>query len=138
MNESPFDTTIDSVSLRVGRVRERRRVRRNPAEPDEGGSNPSDWIATPSPRSRDGLAMTKRGVESICMFVALLLATAITATAQERPEEASPDRARANFARTIAPADDDVRAFPATGEATSTTSRSGSSAEQHPGHAFNR
>jgi hypothetical protein len=57
--------------------------------------------------------MTKRGVESICMFVALLLATAITATAQERPEEASPDRARANFARTIAPADDDVRAFPA-------------------------
>jgi len=41
-----------------------------------------------------------------------LLATAIVATAQEKPAEASPERARANFARPIVLAEDDVRAFP--------------------------
>jgi enterochelin esterase-like enzyme len=40
----------------------------------------------------------------------LLLAAA--ATAQEKPEETSPERARANFARPIVLADDDVRLFP--------------------------
>ena len=37
---------------------------------------------------------------------------AVTAAAQEKPEEASPERARANFARPIELAPDDVRAFP--------------------------
>ncbi len=42
----------------------------------------------------------------------LLLAAAVVATAQEKPAEASPERARANFARPIVLAPDDVRAFP--------------------------
>jgi enterochelin esterase-like enzyme len=42
----------------------------------------------------------------------LLIAAAITAPAQEKPGEASPDRARANFARPVVLADDDVRVFP--------------------------
>lgn len=42
----------------------------------------------------------------------LLCATAVVALAQEKPEEASPERARANFARPIVLGPDDVRAFP--------------------------
>jgi enterochelin esterase-like enzyme len=42
----------------------------------------------------------------------LLLAAATVAPAQERPEETSPERARANFARPIVLAEDDVRLFP--------------------------
>jgi len=42
----------------------------------------------------------------------IALAFAITAIAQEKPEETSPERARANFARAIVLADDDVRLFP--------------------------
>ena len=42
----------------------------------------------------------------------LLLATIGVAPAQEGPAEASPERARANFARPIVLAEDDVRAFP--------------------------
>lgn len=42
----------------------------------------------------------------------LLLAAAVNVPAQEKPEEVSPDRARANFARPIVLADDDVRLFP--------------------------
>jgi enterochelin esterase-like enzyme len=41
-----------------------------------------------------------------------LVAGVIAAPAQEKPEEASPERARANFARTIELAADDVRLFP--------------------------
>lgn len=41
-----------------------------------------------------------------------LLATALVAPAQEKPEEVSPERARANFARPIVLAEDDVRLFP--------------------------
>ena len=40
------------------------------------------------------------------------LALAATSFAQEKPAEASPERARANFARPIVLAPDDVRAFP--------------------------
>jgi enterochelin esterase-like enzyme len=40
------------------------------------------------------------------------LAVALVARAQEKPAEASPERARANFARAIVLAADDVRAFP--------------------------
>jgi enterochelin esterase-like enzyme len=43
-------------------------------------------------------------------FILGLLATAVVA--QEKPAEASPGRARANFARPIILADDDVRQFP--------------------------
>ncbi|HET7534994.1 MAG TPA: alpha/beta hydrolase-fold protein [Candidatus Didemnitutus sp.] len=43
-------------------------------------------------------------------IVLVLLATAVVA--QEKPADASPDRARANFARTIVLAADDVRQFP--------------------------
>jgi len=39
-------------------------------------------------------------------------AAALAASAQEKPADASPDRARANFARAIVLAPDDVRAFP--------------------------
>jgi enterochelin esterase-like enzyme len=42
----------------------------------------------------------------------LLLAASGAAFAQEKPAEASPERARANFARPIELAPDDVRAFP--------------------------
>ncbi len=46
-------------------------------------------------------------------FAALVLAlSAMAASAQEKAEEASPERARANFARPIELATDDVRAFP--------------------------
>ena len=45
-------------------------------------------------------------------FSLLLLATALVAPAQEKPEEVSPERARANFARPIVLAEDDVRLFP--------------------------
>ena len=45
------------------------------------------------------------------LTVAALVAT-LAASAQEKPEEASPERARANFARPIVLAPDDVRAFP--------------------------
>jgi enterochelin esterase-like enzyme len=44
------------------------------------------------------------------IFTLLLAAT--PALAQEKPEETSPERARANFARPIVLAEDDVRAFP--------------------------
>jgi enterochelin esterase-like enzyme len=40
------------------------------------------------------------------------LAMPITATAQEKPEQVSPERARANFGRPVVLAPDDVRAFP--------------------------
>lgn len=42
----------------------------------------------------------------------LVLALAVTALAQEKPADASQERARANFARPIVLAPDDVRAFP--------------------------
>ncbi len=42
----------------------------------------------------------------------LLLVTATVAPAQEKPAEASPERARANFARPVVLAPDDVRLFP--------------------------
>ena len=45
-------------------------------------------------------------------FVSGLLLTAAVAFAQEKPAEASPERARANFARPIVLAPDDVRLFP--------------------------
>jgi enterochelin esterase-like enzyme len=45
-------------------------------------------------------------------FAALALFAALAASAQEKPAEASPERARANFARPIVLAPDDVRAFP--------------------------
>jgi enterochelin esterase-like enzyme len=45
-------------------------------------------------------------------LASLLLATALIAPAQEKPAEVSPERARANFARPIVLAPDDVRAFP--------------------------
>jgi enterochelin esterase-like enzyme len=45
-------------------------------------------------------------------FLLCSLALAATAFAQEKPAEASPERARANFARPIVLAPDDVRAFP--------------------------
>lgn len=41
-----------------------------------------------------------------------LLAAAVPSPAQEKPEEASPERARANFSRKIELAGDDVRQFP--------------------------
>lgn len=44
--------------------------------------------------------------------IVLMIATAAAASAQERPDETSPDRARANFARSIVLAEDDVRVFP--------------------------
>ena len=46
---------------------------------------------------------------SAFVFLALALAAA---SAQEKPEEASPERARANFGRPVVLAADDVRAFP--------------------------
>ncbi len=45
-------------------------------------------------------------------FLACTVTLAATALAQEKPAEASPERARANFARPIVLAPDDVRAFP--------------------------
>ena len=45
-------------------------------------------------------------------FPLLLLVSALTAGAQEKPEQASPERARANFARPIVLGSDDVRVFP--------------------------
>lgn len=48
-----------------------------------------------------------------CYYLSASLAfAAVAAPAQEKPEEASPERARANFARPIELAPDDVRAFP--------------------------
>ena len=41
-----------------------------------------------------------------------MLATAVLVPAQEKPQDASPERARANFARPIVLGPDDVRAFP--------------------------
>jgi enterochelin esterase-like enzyme len=49
---------------------------------------------------------------SIRRATVLLLAGATATLAEEKPADASPDRARANFARTITLAVDDVRAFP--------------------------
>lgn len=49
---------------------------------------------------------------AIQILSVLLLAAATAAHAQEKSEQASPDRARANFARTIVLAADDVRLFP--------------------------
>lgn len=49
---------------------------------------------------------------SLRLAAVALLAGAITATAQEKPEDTSPERARANFARPIVLAADDVRLFP--------------------------
>jgi len=46
------------------------------------------------------------------LSLTLLLAAATAATAQEKPEEVSPERARANFARPVVLAEDDVRLFP--------------------------
>jgi len=46
------------------------------------------------------------------LTLTLSLAAALAAIAQEKPADASPDRARANFARAIVLAPDDVRAFP--------------------------
>src|ERR1035437_1223768 len=43
---------------------------------------------------------------------ALLPATALTACAQAQPEEVSLERAKANFARPVVLAEDDVRLFP--------------------------
>lgn len=54
--------------------------------------------------------MTLRPVSTLAL--AFTLATGLTAPAQERPEETSPERARANFAHPIVLADDDVRLFP--------------------------
>ena len=45
-------------------------------------------------------------------FAFLLLLTAVVAPAQEKPEQTSPERARANFARPIVLGPDDVRVFP--------------------------
>ena len=42
----------------------------------------------------------------------LFAVTTVSVPAQEKPEEASPERARANFARPIVLGPDDVRAFP--------------------------
>lgn len=49
---------------------------------------------------------------SLALTSVVLTLSTLTVTAQERPEEASPERARANFARPIELAADDVRAFP--------------------------
>jgi enterochelin esterase-like enzyme len=46
------------------------------------------------------------------MFPVLLFILAATALAQEKPEQVSPERARANFGRPVVLAADDVRAFP--------------------------
>jgi len=53
-------------------------------------------------------------MRTLCLFFSytLSLALAIAARAQEKPAEASPERARANFARPIVLAEDDIRAFP--------------------------
>lgn len=48
---------------------------------------------------------------SVTVLVALF-AAAVAARAEDKPADASPDRARANFARPIVLAADDVRAFP--------------------------
>jgi hypothetical protein len=47
----------------------------------------------------------------ICATIALLFPLSEAARSQESPSEASEERARANFARPIELADDDVRAF---------------------------
>lgn len=46
------------------------------------------------------------------ILASILLSAATVAQGQEKPEEASPERARANFARTIELGPDDVRVFP--------------------------
>jgi enterochelin esterase-like enzyme len=46
------------------------------------------------------------------LTLTLLLAAAVMAPAQEKPEEVTPERARANFARPVELAADDVRLFP--------------------------
>ncbi|WP_442888003.1 alpha/beta hydrolase [Congregicoccus parvus] len=52
-------------------------------------------------------------LSSLAITAIVFTAVAVAdADAQERPEEASPERARANFARPIVLAPDDVRAFP--------------------------
>jgi len=54
-------------------------------------------------------------IPNVLRFVAVGVGLALAAgaaLAQEKPEEASPERARANFARPIELASDDVRAFP--------------------------
>src|SRR5262245_42527629 len=49
---------------------------------------------------------------TVRLLTILVLATGATGLAQEKPADASPDRARANFARPITLAADDVRQFP--------------------------
>lgn len=56
--------------------------------------------------------MMPRSASLVALHVLLAAAAAVTAPAQERPSDASPDRARANFARPVVLADDDVRMFP--------------------------
>jgi enterochelin esterase-like enzyme len=55
--------------------------------------------------------MTSRLLSTFILTCTAIAAIAV-AYAQEKPEEASPERARANFARPIVLAPDDVRAFP--------------------------
>jgi enterochelin esterase-like enzyme len=60
------------------------------------------------PNSVNFLALMK----TIPLQILLLLVAPVLVPAQEKPSETSPDRARANFARPIVLADDDVRLFP--------------------------
>ena len=55
--------------------------------------------------------MTSRLLSTFTLTCTAIAAIAVV-HAQEKPEEASPERARANFARPIVLAPDDVRAFP--------------------------
>ena len=55
------------------------------------------------------VALTTMATASLIL---LLNVGSQTALAQEKPEEVSAERARANFGRQIVLADDDVRAFP--------------------------
>ncbi len=58
--------------------------------------------------------MTSRSLRlaSLLIFATGSGFNVVTASAQEKPEEVSPERARANFARRIVLGPDDVRAFP--------------------------
>jgi enterochelin esterase-like enzyme len=51
-------------------------------------------------------------LRSLAPFTLIFTWVALVAPAQEKPEETSPERARANFARPIAIGPDDVRVFP--------------------------
>ena len=63
----------------------------------------------PNPPHHDPCAMKITPMRLASLFV---LAALATAQAQEKPEQVSPARARANFARPIVLAPDDVRVFP--------------------------